>query len=246
MTEIKQDTINYTLETEIVVTNDTVKITAMVTALVGINAASAESASPDIVDPLSAVAIRRDLDIIEGAASSEEDALRQEIRTVLKAFIDAEWKYSNISRTTTNTGIEQISLIATTRVSEKENYALDERAARNSRKGLQIHSVVVDSSIPSSQINDAQRQLRAKLIREAMDEARELTTMTGRTHRVGDITFNANSNSSNKPRFSLTTNNAMNEKAMGGYGSGFDEQGDLSTSQKITMSAAVTLVAENG
>ena len=53
---------------------------------------------------------------------TSEQEMRESIRTMMRRFIDTDWQFSNLIRKAHPSGREEISLTATSRVSEKENY----------------------------------------------------------------------------------------------------------------------------
>lgn len=110
------------------------------------------------------------------AADTMEDDLRAEMQRAVRAFIDApDWLLSQARRETQPTGNETIALTASVRVAERENHGLKERADKVSRAGLTLSSPIADSTIPNSLMQAAERDLRATLLRRAMEEATVLS-----------------------------------------------------------------------
>lgn len=126
----------------------------------------------------------------------DDPALRSEIRSTLSKLISgADWQFSNFVRSTDRTGLERVSLTATTRVSETENSNLDGRAVSVSRPGLTIVRVTVDQSIPHVKIEAAEHTLRMTLLTRANDELAAVNTIMGKdkqtsaVYRVSGIEF---------------------------------------------------------
>lgn len=208
-----QDTITLQLREETTVTNDTVRLTVPVTAL------------------------------IDG--DTAEETIRADIRTALAKFIpEADWQFNSIYRAPDGTGHERMQLNAVARVSERENYKLDQRAKAVSRQGLQINPPQVDSTIPASKLEEAERALRATLVKKAVEEMKSLSEAAGRTYRLNAVNFlNAGDVMQRKSPH-------LNATVAASYGSGFAAEapggGDtLSNAQKIFLSAEVVFAVNH-
>lgn len=106
------------------------------------------------------------------ASNTTETELKSEIKQTVRSFIDTpDWQFSPPQRETQPTGNETITLIASVRVSESENYSLKERADRVSRPGLTLSGPAVDNTNPNDLIQATGRELRMSILRRAMDEA---------------------------------------------------------------------------
>ena len=207
--KIPQDTINFVLRADKIVTNDTVKVIVTV-------------------------------DTLSNKDTSERD-LRNEIRSVLGKFIaGAEWAFDSQTRTKDSSGYERVTLRATTRIDEKENFKLQDRANDASRQGLTLSNVEVDNSIPTPMLEKAEKELRAALVKQAIEEAKEMATLTGRDYRLGSVTINNGSDPfARKMAMANTRGYAVAASAMGGS-AGEDEEG-LGNSQRLELSANIEL-----
>ena len=198
------------LRDEVTVTNDTVRLTVPVTALISDDTA--------------------------------EETIRSDIRAALTKFVPgAEWQFNGINRAPDGTGHERIQLNAVARVSERENYKLDQRAKEASRQGLQINQPHVDTTIPNGKLEEAERSLRVSLTEKAVEEMKLLTKAAGRTYRLHSLTFLNNGEVAIRK-------SALNATAS--YGSGFGIEsapggGDLSNAQKISLAAEVVLAVNH-
>jgi len=208
MTEIIQDTISLSLSAEHTVTNKTVKMTALINALV---------------------------------TNTTEEALREEIRTTMKSFIDADWTFSNMARSNDPTGFERVELAATARVPDTEHYNLEKRSEAVSRPGLSIVSVTVDSTIPERIIEAAEKELRLKLIEKVQAEAEALSEALGQQYRVSQLQFagtrNVNISNTHYNVATYYSGNAIGASAAGGA----PPSDSLGNTSKLTLSANVVL-----
>lgn len=177
------------------------------------------------------------------AGDVTEEALRADIRETMQKFIATEWQFANLSRSADPTGFERVTLTASARVSEKENYNLDGRARAASRKGLQIASVQADTSIPAAKIEEAERKLRADIMVKVQNERAALNKLLGdseQPYRLHRIAFGAlHDGTSRHARAGMMLEAATTKSA---YGSGFggDDQ-TLGNASKLTMTAEIIL-----
>lgn len=171
--------------------------------------------------------------------------LRAEIRATMQKLIpDAEWQFSNLARGTDASGVERVTLTATTRVSEEQNSNLDNRARDASRPGLTITNVRVDSSIPQHMLDKARQDLRLDLLAKARDEVAKINEVMGedplsfQTYRVATVDFDSVAADHSNVRIKGAV---MAAAAATSYGSGFSDEGVLGNAQKLTMTANITL-----
>lgn len=176
---------------------------------------------------------------------TQSDAeLRAEIRETMKKLIaDAEWQFSNLARGTDASGVERVTLTATTRVSEEENSNLDNRAREASRPGLTITNVRVDTSIPQNMLDKARQDLRLDLLAKAQDEVAKINEVMGKDpvsfqqFRVSQVEFDTGAADISNVR----VKGLAMASATTSYGSGFGEDSVLGNAQKITMTASLVL-----
>jgi hypothetical protein len=176
-----------------------------------------------------------------------EPQLREAIRAMLNRFIKAQWQFAGVSRTVHESGFEQISLIASARVPESENRALDKRRLEASTEGLTISRVVPDISFPPSLIKSTEQKLRLAIIAEAIAEARTLGEALGRAYRIKRINYFDGideANYSNSNRMSSMSAGATMKTS---YGSGFSGGTDdaIGNAQKLTLAATITLACDD-
>lgn len=177
-----------------------------------------------------------------------EAILTTNVQAMMKNFLDASWSFSNMQRSADQSGMERISLQASARVPESQNYNLDKRTRAASTEGLSIISVQADTTPPMADIEQAESDLRADLLVKAIRELTVVNKAMGvaasthnREYRVGRVTFESVDNSfqmSNSSRGSTKTAMAT------AYGAGFGadmpggEEG-LGNAVKLTMRATV-------
>lgn len=178
-----------------------------------------------------------------------DDELRADIRATMAKFIpEVSWQFANLSRSTDASGVERVSLSASTRVAEKENSNLDNRARMASRPGLTISSVSVDTAIPRTMLEKAEQDLRLSLLRKARAEVAlvnavfDLSEGSPEAYRVHTVNFDQRTNDfSNSRAVSKGRPEAMMATAMS-YGSGFSGDDEaLGNAQKLTLTADIVL-----
>lgn len=179
-------------------------------------------------------------------AGMTEPKLKESVREMMEKFIPGgKWSFSNMTRSTSSSGMEQIDLQASARVSEKENYSIEKRTRNVSTEGLAIRDIAVDTTPPTSMIEENESALRVDLLRKVNAELQIINkTMGGgpSAYRVGSVAFQpVTNNFANTMALSPKTAHAAT------YGSGFgaDLAGSgapdtLGNAVKLTMRATVT------
>lgn len=170
-----------------------------------------------------------------------ESALRTEIKQALAKFVEADWQFNGIERSVDDSGFERVSLRATARVNERENYNLDGRAKAVSRQGLQLSSVSVDATVPIPMLEEAEKELRLAILKKANEELEAINGVMGGGYRVAQVNY-ANQGEPYARKSPGIAASAANFTATS-YGSGFgdDEDDSLSNAQKVTLSASIQL-----
>jgi len=206
-----QDTIQFDVKAEQVVTNDTVRVTAQLVGMI--------------------------------LSETAEQSVRESIRTLMKKFISTDWQFSNTQRSAHASGREQITLTATARVPESENYALDRRrdeAGRDS-DSMKIVSAVIDTSPTASQIEETQRKLRLEILKKAQDELKLINEAMNDKYRLGQVVFQASGSDAANQAYAASARGGM-LSGKTAYGSGFAEDDDtIGNAVKMTMQASVQL-----
>jgi len=172
-----------------------------------------------------------------------EVAVKENVRALMKRLIpSANWQFSGMTRGTHASGREELSVTATTRVSEAENYALERRARAASEAGLTIASVYSDTTPPQSMINEAESNLRKDLLRDTAKEMAALNEiardMPGAPYRLHSLTFDTGGGVA---AMSVSNRGATMQAQAMNYGSGMGDDGTLGNATKVTMRARVRL-----
>ncbi len=102
--------------------------------------------------------------------STNESDFRAELQATLKKFIDTDWKIQSIQRFKGTNRYETVSVAATARVQETENYQLQERATILSRIGFELINPQVDYSLTFDEIQKVNEELRLSLLTKALSE----------------------------------------------------------------------------
>lgn len=172
------------------------------------------------------------------AGETSEDMWRADLRAMMKRVVDADWQFSNMARGTDSSGFERVTLTASVRVPEAENYDLDGRAKLASRKGANITSITADTTVPLSMIEEAESELRVALIGRAQQELAEMRTALGDgTYRLHKLAFGPLQGQ--MPGARAASTRVFSKEA---YGTGFsdDEGGDaLGNASKLSMQVVV-------
>jgi len=213
MTPVVQDTLSLNVSAEKTIVNDTVKLVATITAQV----------TPD----------------------EPPEVLPNRVREMMNRVVDTtkcegKWNFSNMQRSKDDTGYERVSLTATARVPESENYNLDGRVEKASQRGLVINDIQADTSVPSFMIEDAVKELRVMLAKKAREECAALSEALDRPYRIQQISFGSSDYGGPKALRAMSASNAMGGSTQS-YGTGAGDDGTLGNAQKVTLAANVTL-----
>lgn len=167
--------------------------------------------------------------------------LHRRVRDALKEFIDNDWSFSHIARTTDASGYERVELRAFARVPIAENYNLVERARGASREGMVLSSPTADYSLSRSRVDEAMEELRLEAILRADRQAATISERSGRRWRVGDIAFGVTDWSEQSGR--TTSKGGYRSPEDDRFEDGFDEEDvlGLAPAERISLIASVTL-----
>ncbi len=179
---------------------------------------------------------------ISGIITSEmtEDKLKDSIRKMMRRLIkDAQWNFANVTRRNHASGMEQIDLEASARVSEKENYGLEKRAREVSQEGMSVTEIRADSDPPRNMLDGCESELRIRLLGMAVKERDAISKAMGASYRIGEVNFRkiASASLSNNASRGGSTRIA----SASSYGTSYDDEDGLGNAVKLTMEAAVTL-----
>lgn len=94
---------------------------------------------------------------------------RKQVQSTLRAFVPGEWKIQNITRQKGNQ-FEGVHVRATVRVSEKEDYQLESRAAKVSKIGFELVGPKAEYELTFDEIQAVNAELRLELVKQALAE----------------------------------------------------------------------------
>lgn len=103
------------------------------------------------------------------APDQEDSDFRKQVHSTLRKFVNGEWKIQSINRQKGNQ-FEGVQVRATVRVSEKEDYQLEARAAKVSKIGFELISPHAAYELTFDQIQEVNAKLRLTLIKSALIE----------------------------------------------------------------------------
>lgn len=169
-----------------------------------------------------------------------EAALRRDIKDALTRFIDADWSFNGLERSADESGFERVTIRATARVKETENYNLENRALAVSRQGLKLANISADTGVPAVLLEKAEKALRAEIVTKAKEELAELIAITGRDYRIGALRFANQGDPYQRKVATAQSYTTANNMAFGAAGGGAPESDDsISNAQKVSLAADV-------
>jgi hypothetical protein len=175
--------------------------------------------------------------------NTSSETLKTNIFDALKNLIpEAIWDSSNQSRGRDDSGYERISMTVTTRVPEREINDLETRVEKISRRGLTFKVVETDISIPQSQLDEAERELRLVILQKALNEVTAINEVTKRAYRISNVSYGQQAVVAPKNRGSNVMMTAMSATPMRGAlsdASGGGEDEGFGNSQKLSLGANI-------
>jgi hypothetical protein len=171
---------------------------------------------------------------------STDIKLKEKLTTMMNKFIPgAIWQFSNMTRTSHASGMEELSLNAITRINETENYSLDRRSREASNDGMRITNINVDTTPPTTMVENAENDLRLIILDKAESQRKIINERLGRNYRLGSIIFQSAVDTS----FSNRQGSKVMASATMSYGSGFNEIDNdvVGNAVKLTMNAGISL-----
>jgi hypothetical protein len=183
------------------------------------------------------VRLRVLVDALVSTAQRDPAALEARIRSALETFIKADWLFCAVNRVGATVGFEQVRLLATARLPNQEVYDLESRARNASTEGLSLTVQGIDYSLPTQQVSDTLKQLRATLLSEVKTHIIEYGEQTERSWRIGTIRFASVDPEEllrRRYRKSLSADDRIRAE---------DEDGGITGAERVTVTATVTLRA---
>jgi hypothetical protein len=175
-------------------------------------------------------------------SKTSETTLRSDIKEALNHLIpNADWAFGAMIRNIDKSGLELVQINATTRVNEKENYKLADRARSASREGLSLAEPVVDNSVPGPKIEAAESELRRNIIEKVKAEIEVLYELTGVKYRIGAISFSGIAQMPKTGNIAPFQMAAYYTGTSGAASSSEEPEEGLSNSQRVSLSADIEL-----
>jgi hypothetical protein len=173
---------------------------------------------------------------IEGILPSAqaEKSVNDNIRKILGEFIpEAKWAFGGLTRSRDPSGLERVRLTASTRIAEKLNVQLEQKAERSGRDGISIAAVSTDTAPTLLQMEEAESNLRVEILQKAQIQQGVINKCCGIDYRIHAVSFGPGADFSQRGKISNS-----------GYASLSldDEAGDsLGNAVKISVKGSITL-----
>lgn len=120
---------------------------------------------------------------------ADKEALEIRVGEALNQLIQADWTIRSIQRERDDSGFERVTLQASARVSERENFNLSGRARKASSEGLSIQDPRVGYSLSGAVLVESTMALQTHIVQQAMTRIAAFNQSSGRIWRIGDILF---------------------------------------------------------
>jgi hypothetical protein len=175
----------------------------------------------------------------------------QAFRAITEAFMPGvEWSYSGLQMQQHESGLEQVSVVATTRVDESKLGRLEQRAQQVSASTkiagitLAIKDPTIDLTFPLSLIDRVESELRVEIAKKALVECAVLSKAMDVKYAVARIEFDRHTEAG--LRGSRMASDGFHGSAASSsaasYGKGFTGESDeIGNAKKFALSAIVTL-----
>lgn len=133
---------------------------------------------------------RVDVSVEAAVTSSNAGKMRADMLKAVGDVAQADWKLTAFNRSQDQTGLERWSATFEARVPEAQLGGLNDNAKKASKAGMQLTVSETDFTPTLEEVQAAQSQLRAKIVKDANDQLATLNAeLPGRGYRVGMINF---------------------------------------------------------
>ena len=124
-------------------------------------------------------------------AGKEEDVARMRggVLETLKKISQEEWFITHYSVFQDSSGLIRLTLVAESRVLEKDIYGLHEKAKALSKPGYSVRVSFLDYSPSVQDMEKAMLRARQSIYRMAFEESKRATSELGQNYRVASIEF---------------------------------------------------------
>ena len=121
--------------------------------------------------------VRVDSKVTMSLAGEDAAQFRDIVRKALGAALDGRWDFKSVNRKEEGSGMEQMCVIATTRVPEHRTAGLVDRLRTASRPGLKLELEEIHYRPPHTEIKKVAAELRQELYQLAQNEADRLNEL---------------------------------------------------------------------
>jgi len=181
--------------------------------------------------------------------------LKDEIRDSLKDLVDVEWRFTNVHRSVSRSGMEEWLITAQARIGENDMNNINAQAKKLGRSGLKIRVQYVDYSPTKEQYEELYSQLRESIYEMVNGELTRLNSeLSDREWRIAAVNFNHSGATHQQHRgqpmvmMAASANVASMETVGAGYdGDDLEEDGSgegfsgFKVSEKVEMNANVVI-----
>ena len=124
--------------------------------------------------PITNETVRMTVGISAKVGDADEETIRRQIHDALGTLVNVRWNLSNIRRQADGLRDEIISVTAVTRVPEKENRDLANRARALCRRGFTVNTPTVTYNFPIDEVEKNRSELRVQLLSAAVSEMQKI------------------------------------------------------------------------
>jgi hypothetical protein len=143
--------------------------------------------------PRDTVRVNITINALVSNADRDHGALQRRMRETLGRFIPVEWVLTAPRRQADTSGFERVTVEANARAPLAENYNLAERARLAGSEGLSLTEPVVNHRLPAAKVATAVQDLRLNIMKEAIEQAKGFSQVSGLNWQLADIEFGVGS-----------------------------------------------------
>ncbi|QQR69343.1 MAG: hypothetical protein IPI58_01275 [Alphaproteobacteria bacterium] len=197
-----------------------------------------------VVSKTARVMVNVSMAVEGGKAGSARDAMSKAVQ----GLAQGEWRPVGFSRSQDNTGLERWDVQYETRLQESVLGGIHDRAKSASKAGMQISVGGIDFSPTLEEMEATKLELRRKLYARAQQELEAANaSLPGRSYRIAEMGFEGLSGGAMMARgaraMMMKSMSASDESAPMMAAAPAPSGSDMSTSQRLTMSANLVLKA---
>jgi hypothetical protein len=181
---------------------------------------------------------RVDLDVEAAVSAANEGTMRADMTKAVNDAAKGDWRLTNFTRSTDQTGMERWSVTFEARLPETALNGLTDAVKKASKAGMQLKVDTVDFTPTLEETEAAKAALRTRVMKDANDQLATLnTTLAGRQYRISDISFQA------RPYLLGGVRKPMAMMAMASGNNASDDSAPQEHAQKMVVEARVVYAA---